>query len=204
MKKNSHQLILWILIISFMLIHMVQNVAAHPHAFIAQSMKIEFDNKGLAGFQIYWSFDEMFSSLICDDFDINHDKKLDAKEVQQIKEGAFAYISKDNYYINIKIDQVPFKIKFVSKFNAHLKDGILSYEFFVPCHVTAAKVPKKIILAPYDLNYYSAIYFPDKNPWIIENPGPFKIDANIKLDKSTSIYYDMVNPWALFLTFSKK
>lgn len=177
---------------------------AHPHVFIAQNTRIVFDDKGLAGFRVSWAFDEMFSSLIAADFDADQNGKLDKKEVRVIREKAFGYIAEHNYYIHVDIDGKPFAVKYVTEFNAFLKGGKLHYDFFVPCHVRATAHPKKIKLSPYDPAYYSSIYFPDNTPVTFKNRDGFVIDASIKRDMSTLIYYDTVNPLAVFMSFSVK
>ena len=182
----------------------VQTIAAHPHTFIAQETKIVFDKKGLAGFDIHWTFDEMFSVMISDDFDQDRNGKLSKQEITVIKEKAFGYIAPHNYYIQIKIDDKPFAVKFIKNFNARLNDGKLSYSFFIPCHITAVKTIKKIVLSPYDPEYYSAIYFPDRKHLLMENSDSFAIETKVERDMSTLIYYDTVNPLAIFLNFRLK
>lgn len=182
----------------------IQPVAAHPHTFIAQETKIVFDEKGLAGFDIHWTLDEMFSVMISEDFDEDKNGSLSKQEVTVIKEKAFGYIASYNYYIHIRIDGKPFAIKFIRDFNASLNNGKLSYNFFIPCHITAAKTLKKIILSPYDPEYYSAIYFPDKKHFIIENSDHFVIETKVERDMSTLIYFKTVNPLAIFLNFKLK
>ena len=78
------------------------------------------------------------------------------------------------------------------------------YEFFIPCHVTAIKTKKKVTVATYDPSYYSAIFFAEKDPSSLENTEGFEVNTSIKMDQSTAIYYDQVNPWALFLDFRIK
>ena len=177
---------------------------AHPHVFIEQRMEVRFDAKGLAGFKIFWTFDEMFSVMIADDFDGDKDGRLNEQEVRRVREKAFGYIAPHNYYIHVKIQGQPFPVKFIQEFNAILDKGTLRYEFFIPCHVTAAATPKKITVAPYDPEYYSAIYFAQGSPLHMVGAGDFDTDTAIRIDKSTSIYYDMVNPWTLFLNFRRK
>ena len=177
---------------------------SHPHVFISQRTGFVFDDRGLAGFRVNWTFDEMFSVMISEDFDSDHNQALDPKEVAEIKEKAFGYIAPYNYYIHVKIDETPFAIKFIKEFNAWIDNGIVNYEFFIPCHVTAQKTPKQIILSPYDPEYYSDVYFPDKAPLSTENTGPFAIKTQIARDKSTLIYYDTVNPMAIFLSFNRE
>ncbi len=193
-----------ILIIFCFLFVLVETPWAHPHVFIAQRLKIVTNGKGLTGFNIYWEFDEMFSTMICDDHDLNKNGILEEAEVASIKEKAFSYIAEFNYFIYVKIDGTPFQVKYVTRFTARLENGKLIYEFFIPCHVSALKKFKHINIASYDPTYYSGIYFTEQEPYTIDNNGPFEVIAQIKEDKSTSFYYDMVHPWTLFLDFRLK
>ncbi len=183
---------------------MSSNVIAHPHIFIVQRLNIMFDDQGLAGFGVEWHFDEMFSSMIAADYDQNQNSSLEPAEVAMLKEKAFSYIAEYDYFIFVKIDGQPFKVQFIKNFNAVLKNGKLSYHFFVPCHVKADKLFKQLVIAAYDPSYYTAIFFAQKRPAFVENGDQFVIESSIKEDKSTSIYFDMLNPWALFLKFRLK
>lgn len=182
----------------------VHTAAAHPHVFIAQETAIVFDQAGLAGFKIHWTFDEMFSVMIGEDFDQNKDGHLNNKEVAVIKEKAFGYIAPHNYYIQVKIDGKPFAVKFIKDFNAVLNDGKLSYDFFIPCHVKAVKTVKKIVISPYDPEYYSAIYFPDIRHLTLENSSLFEIETRAERDMSTLFFHETVNPLAIFVNFRLK
>ncbi len=193
-----------VLILSCLLFIQVKTAWPHPHVFIAQNLKVVFNEKGMSGFNVVWEFDDMFSTMICDDHDLNKNGVLEKTEVTSIKEKAFSYIAEFNYYIYVKIEGLPFQVKYVTDFSARLEKGKLIYEFFIPCHVTAVKNFKHISIASYDPNYYSAIYFTEHDPYAIENNGPFEVIAQIKEDKSTSFYYDMVHPWTLFLDFRLK
>lgn len=193
--------------LSFVMISNVSAITpalAHPHAFIAQDTVLVFDDKGLAGFHIYWTFDEMFSAMIAQDFDPDKNGRLDKKEIATIKEKAFEYIATHNYYINIKINSRPFAVKFIKNFKARLENGKLIYDFFVPCHVIALKTPKTIVLSPYDPEYYSAIYFPDRQHIYLKNSEPYIIDTEAKRDMSTLIFHETVNPLAIFIHFRRK
>jgi len=192
------------LILSLNVLCMSSNVIAHPHIFIVQRLNIMFDDQGLAGFGVEWHFDEMFSSMIAADYDQNQNSSLEPAEVAMLKEKAFSYIAEYDYFIFVKIDGQPFKVQFIKNFNAVLKNGKLSYHFFVPCHVKADKLFKQLVIAAYDPSYYTAIFFAQKRPAFVENGDQFVIESSIKEDKSTSIYFDMLNPWALFLKFRLK
>lgn len=177
---------------------------SHPHVFIAQRIKIVFDDQGLAGFKIYWTFDDMFASMIAGDYDKNQNKVLEKSEVALIKKEAFSYVSNYNYFTFVKIDGKPFDVKFIQDFSAEFHDKQLVYKFFIPCHVTATSNFKHVTVASYDPSYYSAIFFANNGSVSLDNSESFKVKTAIKEDKSTSIYYGQVNPWTLFLDFCIK
>ena len=183
---------------------MNSDVIAHPHVFIVQQLNIVFDNQGLTGFGVEWHFDEMFSSMIAMDYDQNQNSTLEPAEVAVVKEKAFSYIAEYDYFIFVKINGQSFKVKWIKNFNAILKNGRLSYHFFVPCHVKADELFKQIVIAAYDPSYYTAIFFAQKRPAFVENGDQFVIESSLKEDKSTLIYFGMINPWALFLKFRLK
>ena len=183
---------------------MGSDVIAHPHVFIVQRLSIVFDNQGMAGFRVEWHFDDMFSSMIATDYDQNQNSALEPAEVAMVKEKAFSHIAVYDYFIFVKIDGQSFKVKWIKDFNAVLKNGRLSYHFFVPCHVKADKLFKQIVIAAYDPSYFTAIFFAQKRPAFVKNGDQFVIESSLKEDKSTSIYFGMINPWALFLKFRLK
>ncbi|MBL0731661.1 MAG: DUF1007 family protein, partial [Desulfosarcina sp.] len=159
---------------------------SHPHVFIVQRIKIVFDDKGLAGFKIQWNFDDMFAVMIAGDYDKNQNGILEKNEITLIKNEAFSYLANYNYFTFIKIGEKPFKVEFIKNFTATLNNNKLSYNFFVPCHVTATNSFKHITVAVYDPSYYSAIFFAEKNPAALDNSEVFEVKTAIKEDKSTS------------------
>ncbi len=179
-------------------------VFAHPHVFIEQKLKLIFNEEGMEGIHVNWRFDDMFSTMIANDHDANKNNQLEPSEVTQIKEKAFAYIAEYHYFFSVKINGTPFIVNDVTDFSAELDNGKLIYDFFIPCHVTAAKEIKKMVIASYDPNYYSAIYFADDSPYEFINHEGVEINAVIREDMDTLIYFDMVNPWTLFLDFRRK
>jgi len=181
-----------------------RNLYAHPHVFIVQRIEIVFDDQGLSGFKMRWGFDEMFSSMITGDYDRNQNGRLESTEVQTIKEKAFNYLSNYNYFTFIKIDGKPFAVKYIKDFAAILENNKLIYEFFIPCHVAAIRQFKKIIIATYDPSYYTAIFFAKKRPASLSLSEPYDVRSTTRQDKTTSTYYGMVHPWALFLEFRLK
>ncbi len=203
MKKQTNIIIITILVI--LLSAIFSEIAlSHPHVFIAQRIKIVFDDNGLAGFNIQWEFDEMFTSMIVEDHDKNQNKMFEANEVALIKKEAFLYVSNYNYFTFVRINGKKFDVKFIKNFSARLSNHKLLYVFFIPCHVAATNNFKQVLINSYDPSYYTALFFSDKDPVVLENSEACEIKTAIKEDESTSIYYGQINPWALFLDFRKK
>ena len=182
----------------------LKDADAHPHVFIVQRLDVVFDDSGLAGFKVRWTFDDMFAGMIAEDYDANKNGSLEPAEVEQVKAKAFSFISEYDYFCFVKIDEKPFKVQYVKDFQAILKDGKLTYEFLVPCHVSAAKNPKRITFATYDPTYYTAVFFTERAPVSLISAENFEVKTSIREDESTKIYFDMINPWALFLEFRRK
>lgn len=181
-----------------------KRLSAHPHAFIVQRLSVRFDKKGMAGIRVRWKFDEMFSNLLVEEHDNNRNGSLEADEITRLKHNAFDPIAQQNYFTFIKIDGRPFDVKFVADFVATLANQRLTYEFTVPCHVSAAVHPKKITIGCYDPSYYTAIFFARKAPVTLVGGDTFDIKTAIREDSDTAIYFNLIHPWALFLSFRTK
>ena len=181
-----------------------QGMFAHPHAFIEERVKFEFDVKGLTCIWMIWTFDDMFSTMVAEDFDRNKNQALEPEEVTDVKKGMFDNLINYDYYAFIKIDDKPFKVKYVRDFNARLNKGILTYEFMVPCHVTATAQPKVITLTSYDPDYYCALFFARDTPTIIIGDTAVEVSATIGKDMETAYYYGMINPWQQRVSFRLK
>jgi ABC-type uncharacterized transport system substrate-binding protein len=186
------------------LLSALQEAHAHPHVFIEQRLNAVFDDKGLAGIQVHWKFDEMFTSMIAEEYDINRNGRLEAKEIELIREKAFSRISGNSYFCFIKIENKPFHVNFIKNFKAALENYELVYEFFIPCHVTAAGKYKKLVIATYDPSYYTAIFFAENSPVSLTSSKTYEVKTAVREDPSIKFYYDQVNPWSLYLEFRKK
>ena len=174
---------------------------AHPHVFVANRFRIVFDDEGLAGIQVKWVFDRYFSQMIADEFDTDRDGALDPSEVAVIKKDAFSNLANFEYFTFVKISGKPFEVKYVINFNSTLKDGVLVYEFLIPCHVKAAKSFKEIRVSPYDPSYYTLVLFAETDAVTLAHNNGFDVDYNIAKNWKESYYNGQVNPYEMVLTF---
>ncbi len=159
------------------------NVSSHPHVFIDSSLTVLFDERGLAGFKIQWVFDEMFSSIIIHDFDENRNGKFETSEVKKLKEGAFSNLKNFDYFTIIKITGQDFKVKYVRDFTSSIRENIVVYNFFVPCHITATSTFKEIKILFCDKENYSYFSFINNKPLQFENSAMFDFQYQLTQDK---------------------
>ncbi|OPL14057.1 MAG: hypothetical protein AVO34_06035 [Firmicutes bacterium ML8_F2] len=129
--------------------------SAHPHVFVDYGITFVFDQQGLAGIAFDWAFDEMFTQMLVEEGDLNHDQHFDSRESAKIKTGAFDNLANHAYFTHILVNDQPYPVSEITSFNATLKDHQAHYSFFIPCHVHAGKIPQKVSLTLYDPTYYS-------------------------------------------------
>ena len=181
-----------------------ESALAHPHVFADTSLNIVFDQKGLSGIGVKWVFDEFFSSMILEEFDKDHNNRINPNENKGLEQGAFQNLKKYNYFNWIAIDGRKFVIKWVKDFRAQVKKGRLVYYFFVPCHLKASQNRKTVVISPSDPTYYTALEFAVLNPVTIKGGNNFSVKYKIAPSTIRTIYYGMVHPTELTLSFKLK
>jgi ABC-type uncharacterized transport system substrate-binding protein len=177
---------------------------AHPHVFIDNRVLVLFDSKGLKGFKHEWIFDEMFSSTIIQEFDLDTDRKFNKEEIKNIKKGAFSNLKEHNYFNDITINGKQVKIKEIKNFHAKIDKEVIIYEFFLPFEVVATDYNKKVKIAIYDPTYFVQVLWASKDPYVFEDTSKVILDYEIIKDEEKAYYYGQIIPEALKIEFRKK
>lgn len=177
------------------------SVFAHPHVFIDNETTFLFDEGGLSGIRLRWTFDEMFGATFIMDYDADGNGVLEPAEVANIKAEAFDHLKNYGYFTRVTIDGRVFPVKFVKDFNAINVDGQLIYVFTIPCHVSAAPGPKTVTVAVFDREYYTQV---DTSGVVAERADAFQTTWKKRKNKNLSYYYDMIVPDEAVLTFRKE
>ena len=176
MRRLGFRVIIFhkISVLGLMLLFIPSFLQGHPHIFIDNKVTIVFDGKGLAGFNLDWVFDKVFSASIIHDYDLNGDGIFSKKEIEAIKKGAFSNLRYFNYFCLITINGSVFRVQYVTGFLAAISEKKVIYNFFVPCHVQGILEFKLVTAAVYDETYFTDIRFaPDKSVRI-DNGGFFE------------------------------
>ena len=199
----KHRISLCISVVCITLFLLAPSAWPHPHVFLDATARMVFDNKGLAGFRIQWVFDEMFSSMIILDFDKNGTGRFDPPEMARLQKDAFMNLRDLDFFTHIKIDGKAFKISSVNDFTAEIRDGTVTYRFFVPCHVPASGSFREVKLSLYDQSYYHSVTL-GKDPVTYENNRLYDVTQRIETNKNEAYYYDQIYPEEITLRFRKK
>jgi ABC-type uncharacterized transport system substrate-binding protein len=150
-------------------------------------MVFVFDENGMTGVRITWIFDEMFGTSVIGDYDKNKDGRFSADEAKNLQDGAFSNMRKHEYFCHALVDGRTFKVNYVKDFAPGIIEGKLSYSFFVPLTVRAAKESHRISFAVYDDTYYCDVIFAEKGGVRVKGLSPGKYSLKIiETPKKTS------------------
>jgi len=202
-RKISSTVFLVITVVCATILLKATPLQAHPHVFIDAKVKVYFDANGVKGFKISWTFDEMFSEIMLDEFDEDVDDQFSKAEQKMIYQKAFSNLKKFGYFTKIFIDNKPFEIKYIANFEAHMNDEIMSYSFFIPCSVPISKAEKQIKVFTYDESYYMDVSLTKESISFV-NTQPYNINYEVYEDESQTYYFNQINPFALRLSIQRK
>ena len=176
---------------------------AHPHVFIENKLDIVFDENGLAGFQVTWSFDEMFTIMVLEDILGLTDSPMETSHVPVVKQQAFDHLREDDYFTKVCINKASFRVQFIEAFSARMDKERLVYEFFIPCHVKALSSWQSVAVAQYDPSFYAALFLAE-DPITVRGAQDYQVEHETAVNKEKSYYYGMVHPWETLIRFRRK
>ncbi len=128
--------------------------AAHPHVFIEHTVTVVMKDEQLQALRFSWVFDEMFSATLRSTFVKGKPEKLSKETVAKIEQGAFANLATFNYFIDLKVNNEPFKISRVADFDVMFAGARAVYQFTVPMDEVKRQPRTVIEVAVFDPEYY--------------------------------------------------
>ncbi len=115
--------------IYFILLFYTTNIFAHPHTFIEIYPTIDVNNDKISNIHFKWKLDEMTSSMLIMEFDVNGNGKIDKKENMFIYLDYFVSLSDYNFYTDIKINDKIQKFPKPKNFKATIENFKICYSF---------------------------------------------------------------------------
>lgn len=113
----------------FLSILLISNLFSHPHIFMDIYSDINIQNNEQSTVKFTWKIDEMTSSMLIMESDVNLDNKIDATESKYIYENFFLHLDEFDYYTDIKINNKKQNFPQIKNFKAYIEDHKLCYEF---------------------------------------------------------------------------
>lgn len=132
---------------------------AHPHVFAEARLEVvSGDDGNVSELRNVWRFDEIFSSSVLMDFDMNTDLKLDHDELQEIADTIRTSLADYDYFTFITRDGKPVEIGKPEHFHVDYQDDQLLVVFSVSPK-TPLPTKGKLSFGVYDPTFYTSIDF---------------------------------------------
>ena len=176
---------------------------AHPHVFIISQISINYNNDGISGFEIKWTFDSMFTQIMLDEYDNDSNGEFDDKEINRLYKTAFVNLKKSDYFTHIYIGENKLNIKAVDDFKASIENGEMIYSFIIPVKINISNKTKNINIYCYDDSYYMDIMMDEDKPLTSNNPN-YIVNYSIDEDANKAYYFDQIYPQVVRIKTHKK
>lgn len=169
------------------------HATAHPHVWLDHYATLVWDKEKLVAVKVDWTFDEFFTAIISDQFDLNKDQKFDAAEFEQVKLRAFDNLQGFSYFTHIWLDGQKINLPAPSQFTPSFVDQRIHYQFTIPLNPVVDPQKQEIRLGFYDETFYIDVGLDKDDPVRFEgNFGNCHFE-NAE-DPANPIYYGTINP----------
>lgn len=167
-------------------------VCAHPHVWIETSLDFYLENKKITHINVEWAYDEFYSSAYFFEADKNNDKNLNLEEKIENLDATYEELKKNNYFINLKINDKKFDNYKIKNFNTLFKDEIFKVKYTILPENPLDPFNEQITTSFYDKSYFIEIYFNENSP--VNFNGIRSCEYKLYEDMTETYYYGMVNP----------
>lgn len=176
---------------------------AHPHVFADYSFAAVFDGRGLKGFEVRWTFDEIFSSEIISAFDKDKNNRFDPREIESVRDVAFAELPDVEYFTLARVDGKARPVKKIREFSVRIKRGRLRCTFFVPLPVRAERRPRSLELMVCDEEYFIDFTLDRSYPVAFIGSSGLRNRVSLRKAPRLAYYFGRVIPEVVKITFRK-
>jgi ABC-type uncharacterized transport system substrate-binding protein len=142
---------------------------AHPHVFIDYAVVLRFDQGALKSVRMTWTFDEMYSSMLFQDYTSHPRGALSSADQSRLQKGAFEDTADYHYFVDVMLNGKPVEVKKVTDFAAKFEHHRMSYSFTVPIPDAAASGKSALEIAAFDNEFYIDFELVEKDAVSFEN-----------------------------------
>jgi ABC-type uncharacterized transport system substrate-binding protein len=150
---------------------------AHPHVFVDYTMALVVVGDRLTGVRLTWTFDDLFSGFILQEFDKDRNGLLSPAEAQRLAEKHLPELKCVGYYTTVSLNGKPVTIPESREFRATAAKGTVTYEFMLSLGVSLASTTAIEVVTD-DPVYYIA-YIPAAVPPQTQTIGAYSVDCRV-------------------------
>jgi len=154
----------------------------HPHVFVDYAVTLLFAGDHLTGVRLTWTFDDLFSGFILQEFDQDRNGVLSTPEIQQIEAKHMSEFKRMAYYTTINLNGKPVTVQDAREFRASVAKGLVTYEFTLP--LTAPLASTSTIEVWVDDPVYYISYAPVAVTPKTQTVGSYSLDCRVVPDKT--------------------
>lgn len=144
---------------------------AHPHVWIEHRLDVVLNGATLHGLHLTWSFDDMYSSMIKEDYTASKDGRIGPADIKRIEREAFSNLSNYNYFVEASLDGKPLKFVKVEAFDVRVDgQGRVVYDFTLVVDKPKTAATNTLKYAVFDPEYFIE--------FALEAQSPAKVSGN--------------------------
>jgi ABC-type uncharacterized transport system substrate-binding protein len=168
--------------------------AAHPHVFIDNRVTFVFDTGKVTALRLEWTFDEIFSSHLVNQFDPEGDGTFDETESADVRENVLPNLKQFHYFTYIWVDGKPLDQIDPADFVATLDNGIVTFRMRVPLPEPVDPLTRKLAVEVNDREYFVEVALAQQDPVAMENADGVPCKAAVRDDPANAYYGGFVIP----------
>lgn len=185
-------------ILCLVLVGLAPGTRAHPHVWIDLDMVLLTDKNALTGFDITWTWDEVYSDPFRKTYDKNRDGRFDPGEAAELQRREITSLAafSDFVFVHVKGERVP--VERLKNLVIALKGDRMQFLFQVslpkPIPLTDLNAARSLTVGSYDPEYYIESTLPEDRIGIRFAAPPPGCSVKIIEDRQHPIYFGMVYP----------
>jgi len=156
--------------------------SSHPHVFVDYGVALVTSVDWIEGARLTWTFDDLFSGFIIQEFDRDRNGAFSPAETRQIEEKHLAEFRRTRFFTAISVNGKDVAPGAVRDFSATAAKGIVTYQFTLPFTAPLGSTTAVEVVVD-DPTYYIAFIATAAGP-PSQAIGAFLVECRVAHDKS--------------------
>jgi tRNA threonylcarbamoyladenosine biosynthesis protein TsaE len=174
--------------------------AAHPHVFIEDRVVFMFAADKIIAITESWTFDEVFSDTLVQQFDANGDGAFDAAESKAVAKGTLPNLKKFRYFNYIWVDGKDLGSIDPIDFTAVAKNKKVTFVFSVKLPKPVDPKTQKLKVEINDREFYVEVDLAQNQPILFHGNQGVTCTPKIRDDTENAYYGGFVYPQEITLS----